>query len=118
MDSTNECLVHCVKEDAFDLSQAIGPILGSEYPKKMLPPFRIVDGSQRTTTIPSSIASAWNWGVRQIMPVGKRAALYANRLRNFGRGVSRVATPLLLFEGGYDWVVIGKCALKCKEDKC
>jgi len=98
-----DCYAQCVENHRLD---SLLPILGSALPKRLLPPFRVVAPAQPLTTIPSTIA--------HYTP----SARIAGGLRGAGRLVSRVATPVLVFEGFYDWGLLGSCAELCHRNPC
>jgi RHS repeat-associated protein len=98
-----DCYAQCVENHRLD---SLLPILGSALPKRLLPPFRVVAPSQPLTTIPSTIA--------HYTP----SARIAGGLRGAGRLVSWVATPVLVFEGFYDWGLLGSCAELCHRNPC
>jgi RHS repeat-associated protein len=104
------CIAKCIKKKRLDW-ETLPALLGSELPKKLVPPFRVVRSTQRTTTASSSIAH----GINRI--IGQKT-IVSEGLRTFGRGLSRYATPLFLAEGFYDWFVIVDCGYKCAEDPC
>jgi RHS repeat-associated protein len=98
-----DCYAQCVENHRLD---NLLPVLGSALPKKLLPPFRVVKSSQRVTTVASSVAHY----------VPKEGL--ATALRSGGRIVSRIATPVLIFEGFYDWGILGSCAELCHRNPC
>jgi RHS repeat-associated protein len=106
-----QCVADCIEKNRLDWA-ALAAAAGSELPKKMLPPFRVVNQNQRTTTVSSELSHAIN---RMTKP---RKTGFSKGLRTFGRGLSRFATSLFLAEGAYDWGVILYCADKCREDPC
>jgi RHS repeat-associated protein len=89
----------CVREYRADPAAAV-VALGSALPKRLVPPFRVPYSSQPYTT-PASVAAHY---VRGVSP-GTAAAL-----RTGGRAVSKVATPLTIGEGLWDWVALTWCA--------
>ncbi len=91
------CLMRCIDKYKLDYWEVI-PF--SALPKSLLPPFRVPYPSQPLTTIGSTVQHYTG------VP-----------LRTGGRFLSRIATPLTLFEGFYDLTIIGECALWCK-DSC
>jgi hypothetical protein len=98
-----DCYAQCVENHRLD---SLIPVLGSALPKKLLPPFRVVRQSQRVTTVASSIAHY----------VPKEGL--ATAMRSGGRFISRIATPALIFEGFYDWGILGSCAELCHRNPC
>jgi len=82
------------------------PALGSALPKKMVPPFRVVNQNQRLTTLLSVVA---HYTINDIV---------SSSLRSAGRAISRVATPLTIAEGFYDIEVISYCASDCEATTC
>lgn len=98
-----ECYAQCVENHRLD---SLLPVLGSALPKRLLPPFRVVAPSQPLTTITSSFAHYIS------------NPRIAGILRTAGRNVSRVATPVLIFEGFYDWGILGSCAELCHRNPC
>ncbi|NLD37296.1 MAG: hypothetical protein GX654_10550, partial [Desulfatiglans sp.] len=105
------CMGDCIEKHRFDLLGALA-VFGSELPKWMLPPFRIVSTNQRTTTFLSEIAHQLNAANDFIKTPFTRG------LRELGRGLSKYATPALIAEGLWDWGAIGYCTFKCGEDPC
>ncbi len=101
----NECYAQCIENNRFD---SLLPILGSGLPKRFLPPFRVPYPEQPLTTIPSVVA--------HYLP--ETLSGPANVLRAGGRVVSHVATPFLIFEGFYDWGLLGSCAELCHRNPC
>jgi RHS repeat-associated protein len=95
-----ECYAQCVENHRLD---SLLPVLVSALPKRILPPFRVVESSQRLTTVGSTIA--------HYVP-GARV------LRGAGRFASRIGTPALVFEGFYDWGILGSCAELCQRNPC
>jgi RHS repeat-associated protein len=98
-----DCYAQCIENNRLD---SLLPLLGSALPKRLLPPFRVVTPTQPLTTIPSTVA--------HYTP----NARLAGGLRGAGRLASRVATPLVVFEGFYDWGLLGSCAELCHRDPC
>jgi len=98
-----DCYAQCIENNRLD---SLLPVLGSALPKRLLPPFRVVTPTQPLTTIPSTVA--------HYTP----NARLAGGLRGVGRLSSRVATPLVVFEGFYDWGLLGSCAELCHRDPC
>ena len=96
------CFATCMVQSGspIDLGDWAAPF--SALPKKFLPPFRVVNQKQRLTTILSSIDHFLETGW----------------LRNLGRGLSKVATPLTLGEGLWDAGRLTKCAAECSGDSC
>jgi hypothetical protein len=80
----------------------------SALPKRLLPAFRVPYPSQPLTTLLSVLAHY----LQDLMPD------LAIALRQGGAALSRIATPLTLLEGGYDWYVIIDCARECKNNSC
>jgi len=103
-DTWFECWAKCIERRRWDWPL---PLL-SALPKRLLPPFRVPYPSQPLTTIPSVLAHY----LQDLTPDLSLA------LREGGDVLSRVATPLTLMEGGYDWYVIIDCARKCRNDSC
>ena len=102
------CWASCIEKHRFDPAAALAAF-GSALPKKAVPPFRVVNQNQRLTTPMSSVAHY----------IGKKAPGVASKMRWAGRGISRVATPLLIAEGFYDIGVIVYCAEKCiRNESC
>lgn len=101
--SWSECYAQCIENHRLD---NLLPILGSALPKRFLPPFRVPYSSQPLTTLPSVAA--------HYVP----NASAASALRWAGRAVSRVATPVLVFEGFYDLGLLGSCAELCHRNPC
>jgi RHS repeat-associated protein len=100
-----DCYAQCVENNRLD---NLFPLLISAVPKSILPPFRVVEPSQRLTTPLSSAGHL----LRKVAPQ------LAEDLRGIGRSFSRVGTPLLVFEGFYDWGIIGSCAELCHRNPC
>src|SRR5205085_12053824 len=100
-----DCYAQCVENHRLD---SLLPLLGSALPKRLLPPFRVVSSGQTTTTLPSVGAHV----IRNALP------RTASVLRGVGRGASRVATPLSVFEGFYDWGILASCADLCQRNPC
>lgn len=98
-----DCYAQCIENNRFD---NLLPVAFSALPKRFLPPFRVVSQEQPLTTIPSVIA--------HYLPRGA----VATGLRTFGRFASRIATPLLVFEGFYDLGLLGSCAELCYRNPC
>jgi hypothetical protein len=83
--------------------------LGSALPKSLLPPFRSI-GTPLTT-----LPSVTGFGLRQAFPTSGAADAVADALRLAklgGRAVSRIATPLTIAEGAYDWGALAYCAVQ------
>ncbi len=106
----SNCWSNCIIKNRFHPIDTLVTSLGSAYPKKMLPPFRIVRQKQRLTTISSSIGGFFR--------KSEKWPDLTDKMRSFGRGMSRIATPLFIFEGVYDIGVIAYCAKKCKDTLC
>jgi RHS repeat-associated protein len=100
-----DCYAQCVENNRFD---NFFPLLISAVPKRILPPFRVVAPSQPLTTPLSSSGHV----LRNVAPE------LAADLRGIGRSFSKVGTPLLVFEGFYDWGVLGSCAELCHRNPC
>jgi len=100
-----ECYAQRVENNRLD---SLIPAALSALPKRMLPPFRVVQSEQRLTTVSSVIA--------HYLPESMEGA--ATALRGAGRLASTVGTPLLVFEGFYDWGVLGSCAELCHRNPC
>jgi RHS repeat-associated protein len=101
-----ECWAQCIETHRLDnLVIALGT---SALPKRILPPFRVTNRSQRLTTVMSSAAHL----LRKAKPG------LAKGLRFAGRNLSRVGTPLLVFEGYYDLGIIAACAELCNRNPC
>jgi len=98
-----DCYAQCIENHRFD---NLLPVVFSGLPKRFLPPFRVVNSEQPLTTIPSVIA--------HYLPRGA----IATGLRTAGRFASRIATPLLVFEGFYDLGLLGSCAELCYRNPC
>jgi hypothetical protein len=88
----------CVRENRADPAAAL-IALGSSVPKRIVPPFRVPYPSQPYTT-PASV------GAHYIRGISPRAA---GALRAGGRAVSKLATPLTMAEGIFDWGVLAYC---------
>jgi len=99
------CWGSCVEKHRFDTVASL-TALGSALPKKLLPPFRVVNMNQRLTTLLSVLA---HYTVNDII---------ASSMRSAGRAISRVATPLTIAEGLYDIGVISYCASDCEANTC
>jgi len=99
------CWGNCVEKHRFDTVASLSA-LGSALPKKLLPPFRVVNANQRLTTLLSVLA---HYTVDDIV---------ASSMRSAGRAISRVATPLTIAEGLYDIGVISYCASDCEANTC
>jgi RHS repeat-associated protein len=98
-----ECYAQCIENHRFD---NLVPVLFSALPKRLLPPFRVVSSRQPVTTIPSVIA---HYVSDEALAAGLRSA---------GRFASRIATPILIFEGFYDLGLLGSCAELCHRNPC
>jgi RHS repeat-associated protein len=98
-----DCYAQCIENNRFD---NLLPLAFSALPKRFLPPFRVVNPNQPLTTIPSVIA--------HYLPKGS----IASGLRTAGRFASRIATPILVFEGFYDLGLLGSCAELCHRNPC
>jgi hypothetical protein len=103
-DSWFECWAKSIERRRWDWPI---PLL-SALPKRLLPPFRVPYPNQPLTTLPSVLAHY----------LQDLASDLSMALREGGGAMSRIATPLTLLEGGYDWYVIIDCAIKCKKDSC
>jgi RHS repeat-associated protein len=104
-DTWFECWAKCIERRRWDWGSI--PLL-SALPKRFLPPFRVPNPNQPLTTLPSVLAHY----LQGVMPD------FATAMRTGGRMASRIATPLTIVEGGYDWYVIIDCAIKCRKDVC
>jgi len=101
-----DCWAQCIENHRLDnLLIALGT---SALPKRIVPPFRVVQPSQRLTTAMSSTGNV----LRKVTPN------LARDLRGLGRSFYKVGTPLLVFEGFYDWGIIGSCAELCNRNPC
>jgi hypothetical protein len=80
----------CVRERRADPLAALS-ILGSALPKRLVPPFRVPDPRSPFTT-PASVGAHY---VR----------------RQLGRAISRIAAPLTVAEGLYDWYALVRCGI-------
>lgn len=98
-----DCYAQCIENNRFD---NLLPVAFSALPKRFLPPFRVVTPKQPLTTLPSVIA--------HYLPRGA----VATGLRTAGRFASRIATPILIFEGFYDLGLLGSCAELCYRNPC
>lgn len=101
----SDCWGDCIEARRLDYWQII-PF--SALPKRILPPFRVVNPQNPLTTIPSSIANR----------LGGRSSRLGSFLRNAGRVVSRFATPAVIFEGFYDGTTVVACVAECASDPC
>jgi RHS repeat-associated protein len=97
---------HCVRAHRADPGAAL-VALGSAVPKAVVPPFRTptffspATGAQSSRlTTPASVAAHY---------IGEVSPAAAGALRTGGRAVSKVATPLTLAEGAWDWGVLITC---------
>jgi RHS repeat-associated protein len=99
------CWSDCIEAGRLDYWQVI-PF--SAFPKRILPPFRVPNPNSPLTTIPSSIGHL----------VGGRTSSVGSVLRTSGRFLSRVATPLTVFEGFYDLTTVIACVGKCASNPC
>ena len=96
--------------DGLGTASTILTMLFTAYPKWLLPPFdtRAVAGGSRLTTVTSS---AVHYGERsRLITIATR-----NSARAAARSASRVATPLLIAQGLFDWAVIFSCASQCSK---
>jgi hypothetical protein len=103
--SWSSCWGDCIREHRLDWWELIA---GSAIPKRLVPPFRVPNPNQPLTTPASVVAHH----------IRRAAPSIARGLRAAGRLVSKVATPLTIIEGFYDWGVIGWCGFECKQDPC
>jgi RHS repeat-associated protein len=101
----DQCWASCIEARRLPFWQVI-PF--SALPKRVLPPFRVVNPTQPTTTVSSSAAHL----------LGGRSSAAGSALRNFGRRVSSVGTALTIFEGFFDLTVVIDCANDCSSDPC
>jgi RHS repeat-associated protein len=98
--SYNNCWAECVEGSSFTNA---APVLFSAWPKRFLPPWRVPVAEQPLTTPISSVVNQCGGG----------ANAAGRALRGFGRLASRVATPLTVFEGFYNWSAMTQCGIKC-----
>jgi RHS repeat-associated protein len=97
-----DCWGKCIEKNRFDWWELLA---ASAWPKILLPPWRVIYREQPLTTPASSLAHLMRRMVPQL----------AKGLRTVGRFASRIATPLVIVEGFYNWGVIAGCAAKCLE---
>jgi RHS repeat-associated protein len=97
----------CVRRHRADPAKAL-VALGSAVPKRVFPPFRVVRASDPLTSLPSVAA----YGIRRTFGGSELADSLATGLRGIGKAVGRVATPLTLAEGAWDWGALGYCAFE------
>lgn len=99
------CWASCIVKHRLDKLFNL-PALGSALPKKLVPPFRVVNSKQRLTTLLSVLSHFI------------RDKFVAEAIRYNGRLISKVATPLTIAEGLYDIEVISYCASDCEANTC
>ena len=80
----------------------------SALPKRILPPFRVPRPNNPLTSIPSSLGHL----------LGGRSTALGSALRTAGRYLSRIATPVTVFEGFYDAATIVTCTSECSSNPC
>jgi len=102
-----DCWGDCIRLHRWDWTPRWIPLF-SAVPKPLVPPFRVIYPTQRLTTLTSSAV--------HLMGGGSSAA--GSLARGAGRVASKIATPITIAEGFWDWGVIIYCAEKCRRDPC
>ena len=100
--SWTDCWQKCVEKYRLD---SVLPLAFSAVPKR--PFFRVPKKSQPITTPLSGIAHCC-----------RKWPKIAKPMRAAGRGLSRIGTPLAIFEGFYDIGTMLRCAIVCGDDPC
>ena len=81
----------------------------ASIPKRLVPPYRVVEQNQRYTSGLSAIAHK----------IKKRTPKLAKELRKFPRKhmiLTRASTGFIIIQGYYDIYVMAHCALICEDD--
>jgi|GEM_PF-1161843 len=99
------CWGNCVERYRFNPVLTLNAV-GSALPKRLLPPWRVVNSKQPITTLLSVLAHYI------------RDDFVAEAIRYNGRIISKAATPLTVFEGFYDIGTISNCAFECRGNTC
>lgn len=102
-DDENEPYSDCVRKHRPAIASQLAALGTSAWPKKWLPPGRVVKQSQRLTTPASSLGHVLHKNLGA--PRGLK-----NGLRVGGRVASVVGTPLLLWDGLKSWKALIDCA--------
>ena len=105
--SWSDCWGACIEEERWDWTPEWLPAF-SAILKRVVPPGRVVNSGQRLTTIISAAVSS----------VGAGATSVGRSARGAARRISRVATPIPIAEGMYDWYAITRCAEVCRANAC
>jgi len=100
-----DCWGDCIKRWRLD---NLWPLTATTLPKRVLPPFRVVDRSQPFTTLMSSVGHM----------LGGSRSVVGRAMRATGRMLNPIADVATVFEGFWDLTIITECAGSCKMHPC
>lgn len=98
----NDCAMDCIRNGRVPAGFVAAPVALLPFPKKVLPPYRVVLQSQRKTTLLSVLAHFLKNG-----PI-KRFIREAGRVAS-----EKVVPPVLVGEGAWDLGTIVRCYIIC-----